>query len=375
MPALIGFCSLAVDYGHARLTKVELQTAADAAARYGVSSIAAGVTTAQNRAIDAADDNVADGTPVVILPADVEFGTWTSSTKTFTVLTGAARASANAMRVTAARTAARGNAVQLGFATVIGKSSVDVTARSIACIDQSNAGGGYGIVGLSFVSMLGNPTIDSFKSAAGPYSAASAGNYGTVISNSWITMTGNSIIKGDVHAGKTAGIVKNGNPTITGSTSNQTSDLSFAMPTTPAGVTNLGNVVVSGTLTLPAGNYYATSFAASGTLNVTGQVTLYVGGTFSISSGALLNVAGNLPKNFRVRMVSSAPVTLGSNSATYADVYAPGSTVTVNGTGDFYGALIAGGLNTSGDAGIHYDESLGYGAGNNGGTGQISLVK
>lgn len=241
MPVLIGFCSLGVDWGHVQLVKMELQTAADAAARYAVTGIASGVSTAQSMAVDAANDNKADGSAVVLDTAtDVEFGTWSSSNKTFTVLTGSARSGANAIRITARRTSATGNAVQLGFAKLIGKPTADVTAVAIATISQSNTGGGYGVVGLGWFNMSGNPLIDSYNSASGAYSSSSALKNGTIVSNSWINLNGNATIKGDVHPGKNGGLNRNGNVTITGSTSKQTSDLSFAMPTLPSSYTNWG---------------------------------------------------------------------------------------------------------------------------------------
>ena len=103
----LAFASLAVDFGHVYVVKSELRAAADAAARYGVTGIEGGVTTAQNYAVDAANDNTADGTAVVIDPAtDVEFLSWNKSNGTYTVLSGAARSTANALRVTARRTVA-----------------------------------------------------------------------------------------------------------------------------------------------------------------------------------------------------------------------------------------------------------------------------
>src|SRR3954470_2328813 len=90
MTALMAFISLAVDLGRVQLVKTELLRAADAAARYGVTGLP-NVTNAQNRAIAAANDNTADGSPVVISASDIEFGTWDVTTGTFTVLSGSAR--------------------------------------------------------------------------------------------------------------------------------------------------------------------------------------------------------------------------------------------------------------------------------------------
>src|SRR3954467_2933229 len=64
--AMLAFVSLAVDLGHVFLVRSELQAAADAAARYGVTGIAAGVATAQTYAVNAAKENKSDGGDVVI---------------------------------------------------------------------------------------------------------------------------------------------------------------------------------------------------------------------------------------------------------------------------------------------------------------------
>src|SRR5437588_12656390 len=74
LTALMGFCSLAVDWGRVQVGKTQLRRAADAAARYGATGISDG--TAVARAIAAAKDNVVDGSPLVLQPGDVEVGNW-----------------------------------------------------------------------------------------------------------------------------------------------------------------------------------------------------------------------------------------------------------------------------------------------------------
>jgi len=79
--ALSGIVSLAVDLGRVRWVKAELQLEADAAYRHAVSHLGDGVTGASLAAVDAADDNRADGTAVALdATQDVEFGTWDAGT-------------------------------------------------------------------------------------------------------------------------------------------------------------------------------------------------------------------------------------------------------------------------------------------------------
>jgi len=123
---LLAFCSLAVDYGRVTTTKTELQRTSDAAARAGAMVISSGTTTVRTAAKSVASANKANGTSVVLADTDVLLGTWSSGA--FTVTT----TNPNAVRVTSRRTQATGNAVPLLFASVIGLTGKDVTARSTA---------------------------------------------------------------------------------------------------------------------------------------------------------------------------------------------------------------------------------------------------
>src|SRR5947207_13018212 len=86
---LCGLVSMGVDLGRVQLAKTELRSAADGAARAGVAGLASGVTQAQSDAAAVAAANNCDGSPVVIdQTLDIEFGTWSDATRTFTLLTG-----------------------------------------------------------------------------------------------------------------------------------------------------------------------------------------------------------------------------------------------------------------------------------------------
>jgi len=132
LTALLAMTSLGVDYARVQLVKTELQRVADAAARYGAMGLGSGPSTARANAKSVAAQNIVDGTAVVLQDSDIEMGTWNAATRTFTVLTGSSESSATAVRVTAARTASRGNAVVVSFARVLGRTSCDATTKSIA---------------------------------------------------------------------------------------------------------------------------------------------------------------------------------------------------------------------------------------------------
>jgi len=133
---MIGFCSFGVDLGHAQMVKQQLESACIAAARYGAAGLQSDAATATAQAITAAAANNADGSPVVITSANIAFGNWNTSTRTFTVVTGSAEDTANAIQVTCSRTAAQGNAVYLSFASIIGHSTIDITVSNIAMVTR-----------------------------------------------------------------------------------------------------------------------------------------------------------------------------------------------------------------------------------------------
>jgi hypothetical protein len=131
MVALCGLASLAVDYGRVQLVKTELAATAEAAARAGAAQLVTSGQAALSAAVAVGSANTADGTPVALdASTDVEVGTWDAAARAFT----AGTANPNAVRVTARRTAARGTAVTLTWAAVLGRKSSDVTASAVALL-------------------------------------------------------------------------------------------------------------------------------------------------------------------------------------------------------------------------------------------------
>ncbi len=377
---LIGICSLAVDVGRVHVAKSQLRVAADAAARAGTNALSSGVTAAQNAAVAVAAANTADGSAVSIDSTnDIEFGTWDPSARTFTVLTGAARSTANSIRVTARRTAARGNPIPLLLAQVIGRSTCDVTVVATASASTPT---GYGAVGLDYINMGGNST-DSYWSTSG----ATLANYGSIASNGDITLSGSSSIHGGAHPGIGKTVI--GATHVSGSTTPLTTALSYpnASAGTYAYINNNDQVPSSAmssssfglggnkSITLPGGNYYFNNFnlGANASVTFTGPATLYIYGSFTLSGQAVTN--GTTPGNLTIKMVPStsgtAPgsINLGSGSDLYATIYAPQSALTMSGSGDLYGSVVAKSIDMTGSSAIHYDLVL------DGGMNGLSLVK
>jgi hypothetical protein len=131
MVGILAICSLAIDVAHVRVVKLELQQAVDTASYAAAYTISYGSATCQYYADYAASQNKADGATVNLLASDIVYGTWDPTAKTFTPMAGWS-ASANAVRVTARRTAATSNAVKMTFANIVGLASEDVIVSSTA---------------------------------------------------------------------------------------------------------------------------------------------------------------------------------------------------------------------------------------------------
>lgn len=370
MVVFCGFASFAVDLGRVQLVKTELRRAADTSARAAV-AVLPNVTLATSNAVSFASMNKADEQPVALdANADVEFGTWNATAKSFTVLTGSARTNANAVRVTARRTSARGNATPLLFAKVLGAQTCDTSASAIAMLNPSRPA--PGVVGINSFRMNGGDIVDSYDSRLGSYSSQTPDDEVGVASNGSISLNGSGVIKGDVYFGST---VSAPSGAISGTQIPLTATLSYPAPTLPATYTSHGNVSLGGgqSLTLPGGNHVVGNLRMSGSsvLNVTGAVKLYVTGSFEMDGNSSITLAGNKPADLEIYVIGSGAVTLSKNDL-YAVLYAPQSTVTMNGNCDLYGSIIAGSIVMGGNNTIHYDESL---AGAPVGPGTVVLVK
>lgn len=138
MMAMAGMTALAVDWGRLQVTKSELRSAADAAARYaaaGLQNDVDGISAAFANATASVAQNQANGRPITFVPSqDVEVGVWNVTTRTFTPNTNLNVT--NAVRVTLRCTAARGSAVPLTFLPAVGgQAAQDISAVSVAMID------------------------------------------------------------------------------------------------------------------------------------------------------------------------------------------------------------------------------------------------
>jgi Flp pilus assembly protein TadG len=152
--AMLGFCSLAVDLGRVQTAKTELRRAADAAARAGAAYIPQGTSAVQSAAIAIASQNKCDGASVVLTNSNVSVGIWNKSTNTFSTSGSADNVTTfNAVQISALRTKANGNPIPLLFGSILGASTCNVTATSVAALVAVSA------PITDYVSAHGNPWL------------------------------------------------------------------------------------------------------------------------------------------------------------------------------------------------------------------------
>lgn len=258
---LLGFCSLAVDLGRVQTAKTELERVAAAAARAAVAGLSTSVTQAQNNAAAIGAANTVDGTPVTIdVNNDIQFGTWNTLTRQFTVLTGAARSGANAVQVTCGRTAAKGNQVPLLFAGPLGRTGCNVNGVSTALIVN-----GWAAVGLNSVTLGGSAYTDSYNSNNGAYNSSHVDKFASVASNGPITVGNTAVVKGDARPGAGQSVTLNQSGSVVGNKAPLASAVGEPAASVPGGVTDLGDVSVSsGAYNLPGGTYQVGACDLSG---------------------------------------------------------------------------------------------------------------
>jgi len=365
MVALLAFASLAVDLGRVQLVRGELQLAADAAARYGAAGLGTGITTAEANAISAAQDNKADGAAVVLTPGtDIEFGTFNDATKTFTPYPIGSEAGADAIRVTARRTAASGNAVPLFFARVVGRTACDVKAQSVARYQPDPA---YrGIVGMNGIAMGTNTFVGSYSSGTTTApTEATATSTGNLYSNGTISAANGSDLKGNVVLGSSAP-----NPvgfSVTGTTTHTTGPLAtpaqavWIPAANPGGIPQ--NYTASGNVILPGGAYWFTSLTINGSLTFSGPATLTVNGPVEVNGA--LRAYNLIPSNLKIFQIGSYTFAdsdnNGNNIDLVADISAPSAAFSAKNNLTFRGRMIAGSISVKNNADVYYDTALGGG--------------
>jgi Flp pilus assembly protein TadG len=366
--AVMAFVASSVDVGYMVVTESELQNAADAGALSGAKEIPNGRNAAIAAAQLWASKNVAAGISVEVTTEDVELGVWDPDTAAFTTLSSTSSESPTAIRVTCRRSQARGNALPLFIAPILGKSSADLKRSAVATLEDDKCGL---IVGIDSV-VVDNGDIDSYDSAIGSYASQPQRRNGNVCSDGPINIRNNGHVLGDALPGR--GYTVNLPANVTGSTrprlgpirwspidvgDSATVNDNAAIPTSywvgsRLAVTNTEELI------LPPGTYYfpdGFEVTGSAAMFITGPTRFVVGGTSHVTGTGIVN-ATCVPGNLRIDVIGSS-VAFGGNSEFHADIYAPEADVMLNGSADFYGAVFAKSIAFNGNlTAIHADEAL-----------------
>ena len=279
--------------------------------------------------------------------------------------------------------------------------------------------GGFPYAVLVKDKVSGSNYVDSFNSqdpnysSNGLYTASKREANATVAS---LTTIGDfSVNNGDIYGSVALGAAS-GNPSISGGS---VGDLAFVANTADAGkfetghvinnfstaildvtapFTSSGNLITLGTYPYGGTNY--TFYAGTGNYSRTGNIgitagrsmviagkaviyvsgkftvsgsgymyiapgaslTMYVGGpSCTISGGGIINGTGNAT-NCAINCLPGCTTVTNSGSGNYVGTFnAPQATVTLSGSADMSGALVANNVVFSGGRNLHYDESLGTG--------------
>jgi Flp pilus assembly protein TadG len=123
MVFLLGVIAFAVDLGYVAHVRTDMQRSTDAAAFAGAGALINGTSAAEIEAISYLGQNKVGGKTLASTNATVEFGTWTTTTRTFTV---------NASSPNAIRVSASSPQHPFFFGKVFGKSDFTMTGRSVA---------------------------------------------------------------------------------------------------------------------------------------------------------------------------------------------------------------------------------------------------
>jgi len=135
MSVFIGACALGVDFGRMYMEKSELQTCADAVARYavkGMQTSSTPITTARAHAAVVADSRV-DGSVPTLISTDVVQGTFDTATKTFTP-----NATGDAVSVTVRQTFNRAGSVPLINPMLIWAQHKEIRATAVARVTSTS---------------------------------------------------------------------------------------------------------------------------------------------------------------------------------------------------------------------------------------------
>jgi hypothetical protein len=213
----------------------------------------------------------------------------------------------------------------------------------------------HGLVGTEAVSMSGTTLTDSYSSRTGL-----GGIRGDVLTDGDISLASSATINGNATA---TSFSLSGQSLINGTRITPTQPTSFLSVSVPIGLTDLGKIDLKSGMaqTLAPGSYKVTDLSVSGGQlvidNGAGPVTVYVTGAVTVSSGRV-TITDPDPEKFAIYVASTKTTAVKSDAAFAGVLYAPQSTVTISGSGQFQGSFVGKQMKLTGAAQVHYDTAL-----------------
>jgi len=245
------------------------------------------------------------------------------------------------------------------------------------------------------VSFVGHPVVDAFDSRRGPYSTTTnrdaaagiatnsklagavtlggANVYGQIITGPGGTVSGGTV--GDVAWNTSQSGIEPG-------WTNNTMNVSYPSNSPPSGgpylpptqYTNMtsgtyqitgtfgssANILVTGNVTLYVTGDFSLSGSGTITINPGGSLKIITGGNVSISGGGVYNGTGSAANFGIVGLTSCTTVAYSGTAQFIGTVNAPQADLSLKGSTDVYGAVIANSVSMNGNTALHYDESLAY---------------
>jgi hypothetical protein len=252
------------------------------------------------------------------------------------------------------------------------------TAQVEAWLQSSQLFGCQGICSGGLINLSGDSTIDSYNSSQGAYGGANVGSNGNLATNGNITLSGGlTRVNGNATAHGT--VTASGGSAVTGTTTQSAPTVSYPSVAacgppyssgaglsgtyTYSSATGILNLSGSGSVTLAAGTYCFNSVTLSGssTLTNSGVVTINLIAKSDFSGGSIVNSTGT-PSSLTIQSSyssSSDGIVLSGGSGAKMVVNCPLCQVKLSGSGNVYGAIIAGSYDSSGGGQLHYDTALG----------------
>ena len=274
----------------------------------------------------------------------------------------------------------------------------DLSIEKSLCVSLTHGTESYfnfGIFGDEGFDIHGNTYTDSYNSDLGAYDPANPGDSGDIGTNAthqWdVVLLNNTVVNGNATTGYGSDpeyvIRLKNSAEITGSmeTLTEPKPLPACEPPflTQRGVFSLGNNAAPVTIT-ESGTYTGFTMGANTKVTISGDVTLYVDGNFTMNSNSILEilpgsslelVLGNgtftQASNTQVNNLTQDPKNLAimgtaefknmiwrANTEFWGVIYTPEATVDYASNGNIFGSIVADYLSIASNAGIHYDESL-----------------